>query len=135
MQQLLWELTELNFHFELLALDKCASPCNQDKDGWQVMVLKYFSDNDLVLVNPGLVNVGLQSLNCQVRLPYLLALKALLQDWDGLKPTPLLLPDLPFDDYTELGIRQLEDSIARFYTQSFYDFFGCAATVPTRLPL
>ena len=135
MQQLLWELTELNFHFELLALDKRASSCNRDEDEWQAMVLKCFPDNDLLLVNPGLVNVGLQSLDCQVRLPYLLALKALLRDWDGLKHTPLLLPDLPFDDYTELGIRQLEDSIACFYTQSFYDFFGHAATVPTRLPL
>ena len=104
MQQLLWELTELNFCFELLALDNCASSCNRDEDEQQAMVLKCFPDNDLLLVNPGLVNVGLQSLDCQVRLPYLLALKALLRDWDGLKPTPLLLPDLPFDDYTELGI-------------------------------
>jgi hypothetical protein len=67
-------------------------------------VLKCFPDNDLLLVNPGLVNVGLQSLDCRVRLPYLLALKTLLRDWDGLRPTPLLLLDFPFDDYTELGI-------------------------------
>ena len=78
MQQLLWELTELNFRFELLALDKRASSCNRDEDEQQAMVLKCFPDNDLLLVNPGLVNVGLQSLDCQVRLPYLLALKALL---------------------------------------------------------
>jgi hypothetical protein len=32
MQQLLWELTELNFHFELLALDKHASSCDRDED-------------------------------------------------------------------------------------------------------
>lgn len=109
MQQLLWELTKLNFHFELLALDKHASSCNWDEDEWQAMVLKCFPDNDLLL-NPGLLNVGLQSLDCRVRLPYLLALKTLLQDWDGLKPTPLLLPDLPFHDYTELVLRMgLED--------------------------
>jgi hypothetical protein len=104
MQQVLWELTELNFHFELLALDKCTSLCKQDEGQQQAMVLKCFADNDLLLVNPGLLNVGLQSLDCKVRLPYLLALKALLQDWDGPKPTPLLLPDLPFHDYTELGV-------------------------------
>ena len=56
--------TELNFHFELLALDKHASSCNQDEDERQVMVLKCFSDNDLLLANPGLVNVGLQFLDC-----------------------------------------------------------------------
>ena len=42
MQQLLWELTELNFYFELLALDKRASSCNQDEDERQAMVLKCF---------------------------------------------------------------------------------------------
>jgi hypothetical protein len=35
MQQLLWELTELNFHFELLALDKRALSCNWDEDEQQ----------------------------------------------------------------------------------------------------
>lgn len=135
MQRVLWELTELNFRFELLALDKRASSCNRDEDERQAMVLKCFPDNDLLLVNTGLANVGLQSLDYRVRLPYLLGLKALLRDWDGLKPTPLVLPDFPSHDFTELEVRQLEDSIARFYTQSFYHFFGRAATVPTRLPL
>ena len=31
-QQILWELTELNFRFELLALDKRASSCHRDED-------------------------------------------------------------------------------------------------------
>jgi hypothetical protein len=34
MQQLLWELTELNFRSELLALDKHALSCDQDEDEW-----------------------------------------------------------------------------------------------------
>ena len=98
-------------------------------------MLKCFPDTELLFTDVGLANGGLQSLDSQVKLPYLLALKALLRDWDGLKPTPLLLPDLTSHDlYTELNVRQLEDSIARFYTQSFYHFFGRAATVPTRLP-
>ena len=134
-QELLWEMTELNFRFELLALDKRASSFQRDEDERQAMVLKCFPDTELLFADVGLANGGLQSLDSQVKLPYLLALKALLRDWDGLKPTPLLLPDLTSHDlYTELNVRQLEDSIARFYTQSFYHFFGRAATVPTRLP-
>jgi hypothetical protein len=98
-------LTEFNFHFELLALDKRASSCNQDEVERQAMVMKCFPDTYLLIANPGLANTGLQSLNYQVRLPYLLALKALLQDWHGLKPTPLLLPDLTsLDQYTELDV-------------------------------
>jgi hypothetical protein len=37
--------------------------------------------------------------------------------------------------YTENDVYQLEDSLARFYTQSFFVFFGRAATVPMCLPL
>ena len=59
-----------------------------------------------------------------------------MRDWDGLKPTPLLLPDLMAHDmYTEADIQQLEDHIAHFYTQTFYHLFGHAAVVPMRLPL
>jgi hypothetical protein len=49
MQKLLWELTEFNFHFELLGLDKCASSCNRDKDEQQAMVMKCFPDTDLLI--------------------------------------------------------------------------------------
>lgn len=105
----LWELTELNFRFELLALDKRASSCKRDEDERQAMVLKCFPDSDLLFADPKLANAGLQSVDWQVRLPYLLALKALLCDWEGLKPTPLILPNLASPNlYTELDIQQLE---------------------------
>ena len=58
-----------------------------------------------------------------------------MKDWDGLKPTPLLLPDLAsLTMYTEVEVQQLEDHIARFYTQTFYRLFGRAAVIPMRLP-
>lgn len=59
-----------------------------------------------------------------------LALRALILDWEGLKPTPILLSDLAsYDTYTEQDVQQLEDSIAHVYTQSFFVFFGRAATI------
>jgi len=76
----------------------------------------------------------LQAHDWRERLPFLLALKALMRDWDGLKPTPLLQPDLSYDMYTETDVQQLEDHVARFYTQTFYSLFGRAAVIPTRLP-
>jgi hypothetical protein len=58
-----------------------------------------------------------------------------MRDWEGLKPTPLLLPDLASQDmYSEVDVQRLEDHIAHFYMQTFYHLFGCAAVVPTRLP-
>ena len=135
-QKMLWELTELNFRFELLALDKCASLAHCSEGDQQAMVLKCFAGLSLVVVDPTNANVGLQSGQWSERLPFLLALRVLLRDWDGLKPTPLLLPDLPScDEYTENDVYQLEGSIAHFYTQCFFSYFDRAATVPMRLPL
>jgi hypothetical protein len=41
-QRILWKLTELNFHFELLGLDKHAYPSNRDEDGHQDLILQCF---------------------------------------------------------------------------------------------
>jgi hypothetical protein len=136
-QRILWELTELNFRFELLALDKRASSSSspQDEDERQAMVLKCFDVPSLVIADVQQANFGLQAHYWRKRLPFLLALRALMRDWDGLKPTPILLPDLASHDmYTEPDVYQLEDCVACFYTQIFYCLFGHAAVVPARLP-
>lgn len=58
-----------------------------------------------------------------------------MRDWKGHKPTPILLPDLAdVSMYREDDVRVIEDAVARFYTQSFFSFFGCAAVIPMRLP-
>jgi hypothetical protein len=55
--------------------------------------------------------------------------------WDGMKLTLLLLPDLPsITDYLESDVLQLEEAIARFYTDSFFHFFGHAPIIPAHLP-
>jgi hypothetical protein len=135
-QRILWELTELNFCFELLALDKRASSSSspRDEDERQAMVLKCFDVPSLVVADVQWANFGLQAHDWRERLPFLLVLRALMRDWDGLKPTPILLPDLASHDmYTEPDVYQLEDCVARFYTQTFYRLFGRAAVVPARL--
>jgi hypothetical protein len=55
-----------------------------------------------------------------------------MRDWDGLKPIPLLQPDLALHDmHTEVEVQQLEDHVACFYTQTFYHLFGHAVVIPT----
>jgi hypothetical protein len=53
--------------------------------------------------------------------------------WTGDKPLPIL-QDIPFGEYNELNTGVLEDAVARFYTDSFFIYFGRAAVIPTRLP-
>ena len=132
-QKTLWELTELNFHFELLSLDKRAlgSSFNQYEHEQQAMVLKCFKVPSLVVADAQLVNTGLQAHDWQERLLFLLVLRALMRVWDGLKLTPLVLPDLAYGMYTEGEVQELEDYIACFYMQMFYCLFGCTAVIPT----
>jgi len=99
------------------------------------MVLKCFDTHSLIVTDVQRANSGLQAYDWQERLPFLLALRALMRDWDGLKPTLLLLPDLASHDmYTKVDVQQLEDHVAHFYMQTFYRLFGHAAVIPTRLP-
>jgi hypothetical protein len=115
-QKILWELSELNFRFELLALDKWASGTTNEvaAEDRQDMICQCFPNNTFIAELPHATQ-GPASQNWQERLPVLLRLRALMQDWQGLKPTPLLLPDLD--------------------TQTFFNFFGRAAVIPTRLDI
>ena len=81
------------------------------------MILACFDVLSLVTTDPGHASTGLHSLDWHKKLPSLLAFKALLCDWDGMKPTPLLVPDLPaVGMYTERDVEQLEMAVANFYT-------------------
>jgi hypothetical protein len=134
-QKVLWEVTELNFRFELLALDKRASSSEHKDDGRQELITNCFKERSLLIADAEHANAGLGSCDWKEKLSLLLRFRTLMRDWMGMKPTPLLLDDLPsIDDYSENDVLQLEDAIARFYTQSFFRFFGRAATIPARLP-
>ena len=76
---------------------------------------------------------GIRSGHWQSRLPSLLRLATLMRDWSGDKPLPLL-QNIPFGNYNELNTGALEEAVARFYTDTFFVFFGRAAVIPTRLP-
>jgi hypothetical protein len=52
--------------------------------------------------------------------------------WSGDKPLPIL-HDQPLAEYSECDTAVLEDVVARFYTDTFFIFFGRAAVIPTRL--
>jgi hypothetical protein len=51
-QATLWELTGLNFRFELLALDKRASTSQRDENERQAMILNCFNTRSLVVADP-----------------------------------------------------------------------------------
>jgi hypothetical protein len=99
------------------------------------MICQCFPNNTFIAELPHATQ-GLALQNWQEQLPVLLCLQALMWDWQGLKPTPLLLPDLDtLDLYMENDVHMLEDAVVRCYTQNFFNFFGHAAVIPTRLAI
>lgn len=78
MQIIVWELAELNFRFELLALDKRASSHSRDEDTRQGLILQCLSMHDLLVTDTQQGNVGLASVEWQKRLPCLLSLRTLM---------------------------------------------------------
>ena len=128
----MWHLSELNFRFELLALNKCAGP-ERDEFERDQAVCNALQLTSLQAVEMDSCNKYFQSSHWQSRLPSLLRLATLMRDWSGDKPLPLL-QDVPFEEYNELNTGVLEDAVAQFYTDTFFIFFGCAAVIPTCLP-
>jgi hypothetical protein len=130
---MIWRLSELNFRFELLALNKRAGPAGRDEFECDQAVRDALLLTSLQAVDMDSSKQGFRSSHWRSRLPHLLNLATLMRDWSGDKPLPLL-QDIPIDDYNELNTGVLEDAVARFYTDSFFIFFGRAAVIPTCLP-
>jgi hypothetical protein len=130
---MIWRLSELNFRFELLALNKRAGPAGRNEFECDEAVRNALFLPSLQAVDMATSKQGLHCSHWQARLPFIFNIATLMRDWSGDKPLPLL-QNIPFGEYNELNTGVLEDAVARFYTDSFFIFFGRAAVIPTCLP-
>jgi hypothetical protein len=130
---MIWRLSELNFRYELLALNKRAGPAGRDEFECDQAVRNALLLPSLQAVEMETSRIGFRSSHWRCRLPYLLNIATLMRVWSGDKPLPIL-QNIPFGEYNELNTGVLEDAVARFYTDSFFIFFGRAAVIPTCLP-
>ncbi|KAJ6575936.1 hypothetical protein DFH09DRAFT_1311393 [Mycena vulgaris] len=144
-----WELAEINFRYEFLAVDKRASGLTRVDECMDCLAGGKLLDVDLSLSKKGLVAISTQE-----RLPYLLRMAALIWDWHP-KPNTVVLragdrkpkhwnpksddlsADVTMGEPGEIGergeIEKLELEVAQHYTQTFYGFFERAAIIPMRL--
>jgi hypothetical protein len=130
-EEVLWELSELNFRFELLALHSRATTAS-DKDR-QELVSACFPGCDsrsLLVADLGTANHGLADGNWEDWAFYLHALKRLMMSWEG--EIPLILR-VEKSQWPERDIHDLEMAITTFYVKSFYNYFWRAPIVPRGL--
>ena len=133
-QEIHWELYKLNFRFELLALHRQTQLVVDNSLEHQNRVLACFPGHGPLLVaDLGLANQGLAAPSVAEQAPYLLALKRLMKGWKGNAPSQIGSKEKPVEKYSVVELTALEQAVANFYTQSFFNFFGCAAIVPHQL--
>jgi hypothetical protein len=128
-REITWELAEMNFRFELCALDEEACGVERHED-----CVACFPGG---LLAPDLSESrkGFAAISLSDRLPHLLRLARLMQDWTY-RPRPdavTFASERKPDYWTPTAIAKLEECVARYHTQVFYHFFGRAAVVPLRL--
>jgi hypothetical protein len=137
-QQILWELYELNFTYEFLSLD-CRSCVGLDlSDGpklfeCQALISGCFAVGAFKYVPLPDRNQGSAADSLQDRLPCLIGMVLVMQSWNGIKPAPFAIANQSPPDISDQQAKELEDVVTRYYCQQFFNHFGRVAQVPHRL--
>jgi hypothetical protein len=130
-EEILWELAELNFRFELLALDSRASTKNVD---CQKLISDCFprppAGASLVVVDLSVANHGLADVDTEERKVYLQALRNVMSSWRGDIP-PIIGVHKHRWNFAEL--EELETALTTHYCKTFYNYFRRAPIIPRRL--
>ncbi|KAJ6630942.1 hypothetical protein B0H10DRAFT_1979963 [Mycena sp. CBHHK59/15] len=132
----LWQISELSFRLEFFSLDRRVGPVqNQNsvqREQRSDLLHSCFpqgSSNWASLLNCDIAcaNQGLASTDWKTKLPYLLRFRQIMECWTGEVPrlVKTLLPE-----YSEQDTAKLELAVAKFYTQTFFEFFGRAPSIP-----
>ncbi|KAF9038181.1 hypothetical protein BJ165DRAFT_1532063 [Panaeolus papilionaceus] len=140
-REITWELYLLNFMYELQALDRraCIDLDLGDLNAVykrEVIIMRCFPF--LTYKQPTqpmpTTNQGLASNDPSERLTYTLQLCKLMSSWSGEKPDIFKLHERKSpDSISRQHAAELERAVARFYCQTFYNYFGRAAQIPHRL--
>ena len=135
MQEILWELYELNFIHELQSLDCHAC---QDLDvtnsvqlfDREIEVLQCFLTNSFQQVPIPSKNVRLADDDFDNHFRFITALYFVMKSWKGEKPA-MLAGDQ--SNLSPTAAMELERVVAKYYCQQFFNYFGRAAQVPHHL--
>jgi hypothetical protein len=133
-EEILWELAELNFHFELFALDTRAMSSRPGPHRQELIAACFLGGGNgvqlLLVADLGAANHSLASGTWEEKASYLMALKKIAATWRGEVPPIIQVTKY---QWTRREIEDLEDVIARFYVQSFYSHFRQAPIIPRGL--
>ncbi|KAJ6595442.1 hypothetical protein B0H10DRAFT_2328547 [Mycena sp. CBHHK59/15] len=128
-QEIVWEVAETSFRFEFCTLDRRASGKDRLNE-----VKGCFTGHMLVGVPLAMSKCGWASTMLEERHRYAGQTAILMLDWTTKSPRPDIIrrvsERLP---WSPSQMQELETAVCRYYTQAFWEYFGCPAIVPLRL--
>ncbi|KAF7360831.1 hypothetical protein MSAN_01112400 [Mycena sanguinolenta] len=127
-QEMLWQVGEISFRFEFLALDRRASGLNRPDQ-----CRECFAGSLLMGMPLGLAKEGLASMSPATRHPFYLRIARLMHDWNPRPRLAVIAKASEAREWDKFEMSELEEAVAGHYTQAFYEHFGCAAVIPARL--
>lgn len=141
-REIIWELCELNWRYELLALDKLAAPHmwqDDDAAGQRVsdLLLVFSPSSSFVLTHAPFPteNASIVATTRAGRLPALAALRRVMSVWQN---SPDIMEDstssAPAQAIADVHTSVSEAKTLGLYCQTFYDYFHRAPVLPCRLP-
>ena len=126
--EVLWELYELSFHYELLALDWRLSQDHNQQN------INACFPGGLALIRELVTRDGLGAKDWRTRLRYIGAFVRVMHNWNiSHYPTIFQKVESKPELIMEQQALELERAAATFYAQQFFDHFGCAPVVPHQL--
>jgi hypothetical protein len=135
-RQVLWDLAEHNFRFELLALDKQMAPVawGGDSATREEVVLRVFAGGAGVVLGSEPFphqNRGLGAVRVEDRTPFIEHFRTLLSSWPN-APSALQNPlgASPINTH----VLAVERSATLFYVQTFFDTYGRPPIIPRHIP-
>ncbi|KAJ7106450.1 hypothetical protein C8R43DRAFT_906257 [Mycena crocata] len=129
-REIVWQVAETSFRFEFASLDRRASGVDRFKD-----VKQCFAGHTLLLPPLSMSKNGLAAASLEERHRYIARTACLMLQWVTKSPRPTIISRVayPAERWPPDAMEKLEDAVSAYYTQAFWEYFGCAAIVPLRL--
>ncbi|KAK0488237.1 hypothetical protein EDD18DRAFT_1110395 [Armillaria luteobubalina] len=120
-QEILWELAEVNFR------------SHSSSNVQNLPVMRCFPDGNHLpgQLDIGVANYGLADPLWLRRAPYIFAMKKAMRTWED--APPLLLSEVRTAGWTEKDFLLVEKTVADYYCDTFWQYFGRAPVLPRQL--
>ncbi|PBK86819.1 hypothetical protein ARMGADRAFT_1035355 [Armillaria gallica] len=122
-QEIVWEISKLEFHLELAELDHMMLVAAPNHDTAHETAVSCCFAGPIAVADVGSANMGFAHPNWFDRAPYLCSLQHLIQTWVGPKPE-MIAKDKTDWLWTKSEIQQLEKKMIEYYIDTFFLHFG-----------